>query len=529
MTLLYLEGLSFCLGGLALFLFGLDQCKHFFSLLLGGGEPLKRLTRSKVGAFAFGLVLAAATQSTTVAAGFAVGLVDLGALTLPGSIIVMMGSSVGTAFLVFLIAFNLSLAAPAGVFIGWLLSKNRKTGPLGGGILGISLVLVGMGLIKNGIAPLQQAGLFEAFLRGAGTNWLLLFITAAAVTALTQSSVPVLGLAVALGASGALSAYHAFPLILGSRMGNCVMVMISGLNGRTNARALAWATLLFRLAGVIVLAPFGKPLIEGLSRLTDDTGLLISWVQFIVAWFNVLLMLPFTLPLERISLILAGESGDDPAQPRFISEDITQEPLARPLLAREMIRLAAFLDERLWLALDEEGPRAIRRANQLSRDLPLLAAVCTRALARIQSTRRDNAELVNLAYSMNALREMTGVICEKIPPAIQNLRSGNLSEGESLLRLTVQMVRQSLVGLATGEDRAFFKTLNLKETYRHLMEETREELAHVGGTAATEKALFVLDRLARCATELARGERVRWHVKGAADDETAELEEKEEL
>lgn len=520
------QGLAALGGGLALFLYGLEQCRALFSALLGDGAGLRRLTRRGPGAFAFGLVLAAATQSTTVAAGFAVGLVDLGALTLSSSLLVMMGSSVGTAFLVFLIAFDTALLAPLGLCVGACLRRVKRLRPLGGVVMGVSLVLLGMALIKSGITPLQEAGVFELLLRHAGGHWFALFFVGLVTTALTSSSVPVLGLAVALGGSGALSVVDAFPIILGSRVGNCFMVMVAGLSGRTNAKALAWATLLFRLAAVIVLAPLTRPLMALFERFSQDAGLLISLAQFFVAWFNVALMLPLCAPLERVSLALAGESDEDPALPRYINEEVTGGKLAQVLLAREMIRLASLLDERLYLATSEGGDAAARRGERLSADLPLLAESCSQALARLRANSPDLEGVTPLAYSMNALREMTRVVCVKFPAACDALE-GSFEGASGLCQLSVALVRKSLVALALGEDRAFYRTLELKEDYRHAVEEAREELAF--GRAQNPKAikaLFVLDRLARCATELARGELVGRTLK---EEEHVALEEEKEI
>ncbi|RXM21826.1 Na/Pi cotransporter family protein, partial [Citrobacter sp. AAK_AS5] len=85
------------LGGLALFLYGLEESTSAFASNFGGQsrELMVRFTRRKPMAFVFGVILAAIAQGSTVATSFAIGFVDVGMLTFAGSVVVMMGVSVG--------------------------------------------------------------------------------------------------------------------------------------------------------------------------------------------------------------------------------------------------------------------------------------------------------------------------------------------------------------------------------------------------------------------------------------------------
>lgn len=81
------------LGGLALFLYGVEQTTVAFGTSFGdkAKELLLRFTQKKPMAFLFGVVLAAVGQGSTLGTAFAVGFVDAGMLSFAGSVVVMMG------------------------------------------------------------------------------------------------------------------------------------------------------------------------------------------------------------------------------------------------------------------------------------------------------------------------------------------------------------------------------------------------------------------------------------------------------
>lgn len=117
------------LGGLALFLFGVEQSSQFFRNNLGGEsrELMGRFTRKKYQAFTIGVLLSALTQSSTIATSFAVGFVDVGLLSFAGSLIVMMGASLGGTFVSFLLSLNLFAFAPLLFGLSFFLGKLKNS------------------------------------------------------------------------------------------------------------------------------------------------------------------------------------------------------------------------------------------------------------------------------------------------------------------------------------------------------------------------------------------------------------------
>ena len=83
--MLYFSSFVNILGGLALFLFGVDQSSRFFreNMSANARNAMARFTKRKAQAFLLGVVLSALTQSSTIATSFAVGFVDVGMLSSP--------------------------------------------------------------------------------------------------------------------------------------------------------------------------------------------------------------------------------------------------------------------------------------------------------------------------------------------------------------------------------------------------------------------------------------------------------------
>lgn len=512
------------LGGMALFLHGLAQCRLAFQSDQSSRKTFNRICRSFKGAFGFGFGMAVVTQSTTAATGFAVGLVELGLISLSTSLIVMIGASVGTSLIIFLISFHLSTFAPFGLCFGMIFNRysKGKLKKIANPLIGLSLVMMGMDLISNGVEPLTTMGFFTPFLQSSLSRPFSLFFISLFITSLVQSSVPVLGLTIALAINGNLPMSSIVPIVLGSRIGTSGLVLLTGLSGKENSRALALAALIFRIAGVLILWPLSNLLIQ-LSQVFsgNDPSLLISFVQFFVAWLNAFIGIIFLKPLENLSRFLARSRENHLEQPKFIDKDPPVPALAYPLLAREMIRLAGLIDELIFLIfhINHAGDQ---RRNQLSHAIPQLAETCSQYWHKIPPTEDENLNLeaVNLGYSLSALKELAVISATKLT----KLHPNPLDEHwQQLLSDIENLVRQSLRTLAVGQGSMFDKTMQLKEIYRQHAIHWRSKAALVPRLSPTDERhqsdLYLLDRIARCAAELSRGQELKFELQKTSHEE----------
>ena len=521
-------------GGLGLFLHGLEFSARAFRKGLGAAakDLMTLICQRKGYAFSFGLVLALLTQSTTAATSFAVGLVDLGMIPFAGSLLVMMGASVGTTFIIFLLSMNMTVWSPLGLALGVALAKTGRSRAVKAGYLiqGVSLVLMGMELIGMGVAPLQQAGVFEHFLMFGAGRPVLMFVIALLLTALVQSSVPVLGLAVTLASAGAFPAEAVLAVVLGSRVGNSALVLITGLGARKNARALALATVIFRVAGVLIVLPIAGSLMRFLAGHVAGVASQVSWAQFAVGWLNVAVVLPFTWLLGAAAQRLAG-SEEDFGTPKLIDSSNGPLPaLGIPLLAREMTRLAGFVDEIVFLCTTPVQPQYRNRLNALASGVPELFSACQNYLSALDSDNEDpqlRREHVALAYSLTALGDLCRALIDDFVPLSPSLIAAGTAEtrsGELWRQLPdrmIELIRNALAAFALDEGAMFRATMESKDEYRRLTLALRTQMAgetsRDGKNFNGEQVLLACDRIARACAELARGGAVKARLRTSDD------------
>ena len=138
------------------------------------------MTSNPFKSLGLGVAITVAVQSSSAVTVMLVGLVNSGIMTLDGTVGVIMGSNIGTT----LTAWILSLAgiesdnifisllkpenfAPLIAFFGiilFMLSKKKKRQDMGMIMLGFAVLMYGMELMKNAIAPLAEMEGFQSLL-----------------------------------------------------------------------------------------------------------------------------------------------------------------------------------------------------------------------------------------------------------------------------------------------------------------------------------------------------------------------------
>jgi len=179
-------------GGLALFLFGLDQLSDSLKLIAGDRmrRLLSRLTTNRFAGLATGAGVTAVIQSSSVTTVLVVGFITSGVMSLSQSVGVIIGANVGTTVTAQIIAFKVTKYALALVAIGFGTSffARKETRRLYGTmILGLCLVFFGMAVMSDAMDPLRSSQTFIDALARA-ENPLIGVLAAALFTAIVQSS-----------------------------------------------------------------------------------------------------------------------------------------------------------------------------------------------------------------------------------------------------------------------------------------------------------------------------------------------------
>ena len=342
------------LGGLALFLFGMDIMGKALEKQAGGQlqKILSKLTDNPLKGFFLGLCVTAVIQSSSATTVMVVGFVNSGIMELHQAIGVIMGSNVGTTVTSWILSlsglqgdsFLINMLKPTSfspvlAFIGILLymGKSEKRRGVGTILIGFAVLMTGMTTMSNAVLPLQNEAWFTSlFIRFS--NPLLGVLVGAVVTGIIQSSSASVGILQALSATGVITYGSAIPIIMGQNIGTCVTALISSVGANKNARRAAMVHLYFNIIGVtLFLAVFyGANLLLDFAFVTETvTAWGIAVVHSIFNLTATAVLLPFANGLEKLAILTIP---DDAEKESFALLD--ERLLNTPAVAVERARAA---------------------------------------------------------------------------------------------------------------------------------------------------------------------------------------------
>ena len=342
------------LGGLALFLFGMDIMGKALEKQAGGKlqKILSKLTDNPIKGFFLGLGVTAVIQSSSATTVMVVGFVNSGIMELHQAIGIIMGSNVGTTVTSWILSlsglqgdsFFIQLLKPTSfspllAFIGILLymGKSEKRKGIGTILIGFAVLMTGMTTMSNAVTPLQDEAWFtNLFIRFS--NPLLGVLVGALVTGIIQSSSASVGILQALSSTGVITYGSAIPIIMGQNIGTCVTALISSVGANKHARRAAMVHLYFNIIGVTLFLAmyYGLNLVLHFTFVNDTVT---AWgIAVIHSVFNIAataVLLPFANVLEKLAILTIP---DDAEKESFALLD--ERLLKTPAVAVERARAA---------------------------------------------------------------------------------------------------------------------------------------------------------------------------------------------
>jgi phosphate:Na+ symporter len=258
------------LGGLALFLFGMDVMGKALERQAGGKLQtiLAKMSSNVFKGFLLGLGVTAVIQSSSATTVMVVGFVNSGIMTLKQAVGVIMGSNIGTTVTAWILSlsglegdsfliqiFKPSTLAPLIGIIGIVLymGKSDKKRGIGTIMLGFMALMTGMDLMSSSMSFLKSEAWF-ADLMISFTNPVVGILFGAVLTAIIQSSSASVGILQGLCVTGAVTYGAAIPIILGQNIGTCITAIMGAIGANRNARRTAMVHLLFNVVGVTIFA-----------------------------------------------------------------------------------------------------------------------------------------------------------------------------------------------------------------------------------------------------------------------------------
>jgi len=250
------------IAGLGLFLSGLTLLSAAMKSLVG--KKLRMILERLSGNYAkralAGSILGVATQSTSASTFICMGLVNSGSLKFNSTLTILAWSSVGGSLLVFMAAVDIRLMGlflVAIVGISQLLSLDRheKFKSFVSICLALGLLLLGLGMIKQGAYLIQGSYWVVEFVEFAAETGLICFIIGLFFTLITQSSSTITIIAITAVSAGIIPFNAAVILVFGSNLGSglSLLMITSHLSGIQ--KQISFYQFLTKLSGVVLVMP----------------------------------------------------------------------------------------------------------------------------------------------------------------------------------------------------------------------------------------------------------------------------------
>ena len=335
-------------GGLAFFLFGMHVMSQSLEKIAGGKleTALKKMTSNPLKSLALGVGITVAVQSSSALTVMLVGLVNSGIMELEQTVGVIMGSNIGTTLTAWLLSlsgiesdsFWLSLLKPENfspvvALVGVILlmgSKKKKKQDIGTILVGFSVLMYGMELMKNAVSPLTEMEEFKQLLV-AFNNPVLSVLFGAVFTGVIQSSAASVGILQAFSISGSITYRMAIPIIMGQNIGTCVTALLSSIGVTKNAKRVTVVHMAFNMIGTIFFLIAFYLLDAIFSFSFTDKAIRPAEIAMVHSVFNIattLVLLPFTGQLVKLANTVIPPTNEQEQKVMLDERLLSSPPLA---------------------------------------------------------------------------------------------------------------------------------------------------------------------------------------------------------
>ena len=422
----YIFNVISLLGGLALFLFGMDVMGKALERQAGGKLQtiLAKMSSNVFKGFLLGLAVTAVIQSSSATTVMVVGFVNSGIMTLKQAVGVIMGSNIGTTVTAWILSlsglegdsfliqiFKPSTLAPLIGIIGivlFMFTKSERKKGIGTICLGFLALMTGMDLMSGSMKFLKEEAWF-AELMVSFTNPIVGILFGAVLTAIIQSSSASVGILQGLCGTGVVTFGSAIPIILGQNIGTCVTAMMGAIGANRNARRTAAVHLLFNVVGVLLfmVAFYGLGMFIEWNFLHDSVQ---AWhISVIHTCFNVaatLVLMPLNGLLVKLAYVLVPEVKE-PEQEVLLDERLLATPAVAIQRAHEIAgKMGDAASEAMKLAMDltksfdpKKMEQVIALENRTDTYQDALGTYLVKLSAMNLST-QDNRTLNTLLYTV---------------------------------------------------------------------------------------------------------------------------------
>ena len=425
------------LGGLALFLYGIDQMTEALKAVAGDRMRtiLAKLTSNRYMGAVTGAFVTAIIQSSSVTTVLVVGFTTAGLMSFSQSIGVIMGANIGTTITAQIVAFKITKAALLMIAVGFSLlffSKKEHLRHYGGILMGLGLVFFGMSVMSEAMQPLRTYQPFlDLMIRME--NPFIGILVAAAFTALIQSSSATTAIVIVMAGQGFITLPAGIALAFGANIGTCITALLASIGKPREALRASVTHVLFNIAGVLLWLGFINQLaaavtalspvhpdLSGTQRLAAEAPRQIANAHTIFNVANTFIFIWFTTPIARFVEWLVPDRPLDEERvikAKYLDEEILSTPaLALDLVRREIEHMGEQVEEMLagiMSAILHGSASELEDIEQIDERVDALHAeivIYLGKISRLELTEKHTKELMSLMDAANDLENIGDVI-----------------------------------------------------------------------------------------------------------------------
>jgi len=347
---------STILGGIALFLIGMEYMENGFKSLSGGvlENILKKFTSNTIKAISTGFVATAVVQSSSLISIIVISFLGAELITLASAIGVIFGSNIGTtatAWLVSLFGLKIKISLYAmpmlimGIAIPLLLKEGSYKG-FASILIGLGVIFLGIGYMKEGFETLKNGIDLASYAMDGYAGIFVYVLVGAVATVVIQSSSATMALIITALATGQIEYANALALAIGANLGTTVTAVLGALKSNENGKRLAVAHFIFNMiTGLIAIAFIYQltDLVDYLSIIVgidnDNYAMKLALFHTIFNVVGVIVVSPFIKVLVNFLEKLFIPSTIEVGTAKYIDESaLTIPDIALQSLKKELVR-----------------------------------------------------------------------------------------------------------------------------------------------------------------------------------------------
>lgn len=479
------------LGGVALFIMGMNMASENLQKIASDRirDIVTTLAKKPFWGLFLGVGLTLILQSSGAVTSLLVGLGSAGVISLSQVMSVILGSAIGSSFVVQVLSFDiLKFGLPffAGSFFVYWLTKRRTLKTVAAAAMGFGLLFYGLEVIRAGTESMRQLENFNSLIHTLSENPFYTILLTSFFTGVVASSAVTISIGMMLTSHGIITLDDAMFWIFGANIGTTATALIASAGGNYVGRQVAWAHTLYKLASVALVLPFSHQIAQIFS--TDSAARDVANINTAYNLLAALIFFPFIKKgATLVEKLFPPSKADMQYSVKYLTKKDWESPSVTLAHAeRESLRMAdivtSMIEDSLRMFKREDADliehmrRRDDRADLLARELNMyLASQIDQAPEGIRQ------QMLKLMYFVTDLEAAADVVDNQLLELAQkkhhfkcDFSEDGWKELAELQGAVVQVAHMAIACFQTQDKDLAAKVIFHKRNIRRLEQKMRE-------------------------------------------------------